>query len=64
MYYIGFEDKQLGKTLFLGSQNAFYSDFQSAQAYSKPEIKRELPMIKRKYKDKKLKVIKIDVQFA
>jgi hypothetical protein len=72
-YFIGFEDKTLGKYLFLGQVNtstegevvsnvAWFSDFQSAKAHSKPEIKKSLPAIKRVCKDKKLKVIKIDVK--
>lgn len=58
-YYIGFRDDGLNKMLFLGANDAYFSDFQSANAYSKPEIKHALPGIKRKCKDKKLKVIKL-----
>ena len=70
-YYIGYFDKTLGerdeegtpvgKWMHLGSIDggAWYSDYQSAKHYSKPEIKKVLPTIKRQFKDKKLKVIKI-----
>jgi hypothetical protein len=69
-YYIAYYDKTLGerdeagtpvgKWLHLGSaEGAWYSDYQSAKHFSKPEIKKVLPTIKRQYKDKKLKVIKI-----
>lgn len=62
-YYISFEDKKLGKRLFLGSiETAWYSDFQSARAFSKPELKRSFSAIKRQYKDKKLRIIKINIK--
>jgi len=61
-YFIGYKDERLGKFLFLGpTDSSWYSDFQSARAYSKPEIKRSFSAVKRMNKDKKLKVIKIMV---
>jgi hypothetical protein len=59
-YFIGYKDESLGKYLFLGlTDSSWFSDFQSARAHSRPEVKKALPAIKRQYKDKKLKVIKI-----
>jgi len=60
-YYIGYENKGLKKILFMGSlEGSWYSDFQSAQSFSKPELKRVFDTVKRQNKDKKLKVIKIN----
>ena len=58
-WYICFEDKQLGKKLFAGPNTGFYSDFQSANAFSKPEVKKALPGMKKHYKEKRLKAIQI-----
>ena len=63
-YYIGYSDKGLKKSLFLGSNDAFFSDFQSAHIYKKREADRILPETKRRYNNKKLKVIKIDMKIS
>ncbi len=60
-YYIGFKDEKLGKYLFLGpTESSWYSDYQSAKAHSKPEIKRTFATVKRQNKDKKLEVLQIN----
>jgi hypothetical protein len=62
-YYVSFEDKKIGKLLFLGEiDTTWYSDYQSAKAFSKPELKRSFSAIKRQYKDKKLHIKKINIK--
>ena len=59
-YFIGYEDKSLGKKMLQGqTDTSWYSDFQSAKAYSFPEAKRALPLVKRMNKDRTLHIIKI-----
>ena len=62
-YYIGYVNKSIGKMLFMGElENSWYSDFQSAKAHSKPELKRVFDTVKRQNRDKKLQKIKIIVK--
>lgn len=63
-YHIAFYNKELNKYMFLGpgeERNLWVTDFQSAQHFSMPESKRELPQVKRICKDKKLEILKIPV---
>jgi len=60
-YYVGFKDKGLGKTLFLGPAGGFYSDFQSANTYTQLESTKALPELKKKYKEKRLDIVKITI---
>ena len=62
-YYIGYKNKSLKKILFMGSpEGSWYSDFQSAKRFSKFEINQILHVVKRQNKDKKLQIIKINIQ--
>jgi len=62
-YFIGYDDKHIGKKMLQGpTDTSWYSDFQSAKAYSFPEAKRVLPVVKRMNKDKTLHIIKITMK--
>ena len=62
--YIAYYDKGLKKWLFHGLNDAYYSDFQSAVQFSKPEAKKQLHKEKiapNRDKTRKLKILRIPI---